>query len=63
MGTTVVETNYRRFAPVGQDDKCESCPSGCKTSCVRLLAVEHETDMEKDFEGFKVTFGKEDEEL
>ena len=43
MGVVVVETNYRRFEPVGQGIQCEDCPSGCKTSCARLLASENRT--------------------
>ena len=50
MGKIVVETNYKRFAPVGQGNACENCPSGCKTSCVRLLAVEHNTEKDKSNE-------------
>ncbi len=42
MGKIVVETNYRRFKPVRQDDICASCPSACKTSCARKLAVKTE---------------------
>lgn len=63
MGKIVVESNYRRFDPVGQDNMCESCPVGCKTSCARLVMSKHETNLEKDFEGFKVTFGKKDQEI
>ena len=43
MGVVVVETNYRRFDPVAQGDQCESCSSGCKTSCARLLSSEERT--------------------
>jgi len=56
MGTIVVEANYRRFDPVGQRLDCEICPSGCKTTCARLLAADNDTDIEKDFAGFKVDF-------
>lgn len=48
MGKIVVETNYKRFAPVGQGDLCENCPSGCKTSCVRVLAAEHNIETKKN---------------
>lgn len=37
MGKIVVETDYHRFKPVGQDEKCVNCPSYCKTSCVRTI--------------------------
>lgn len=61
MGKIVVESNYRRFDPVGQDSMCASCSSGCKTSCVRSAVSKHETNIEKDFEGFKTAFSKEKE--
>lgn len=59
MGKVVVETNYTRFKPVGQNDMCATCPSSCKTSCARVLMQSHEIDEEKDFKDFKdfkVTF-------
>ncbi|HAQ39604.1 MAG TPA: hypothetical protein DCM73_01400 [Clostridiales bacterium] len=56
MGKIVVETNYRRFQPVGQSDMCASCPSSCKTSCARLMMQSHEIDEEEDFKDFKVEF-------
>lgn len=42
MSKIVVESKYRRFKPVGQDDKCADCPSGCKTSCVRKQMDGHD---------------------
>jgi len=63
MGKIVVETNYRRFEPVGQEDMCANCPSSCKTSCARVLMQNHDIDKEKDFEGFQVTFGRKDQEI
>lgn len=63
MGKIVIESNYSRFTPVGQDDMCSSCPSSCKTSCARILMKPHEPDIEKDFKDFKVRFDKEDQEI
>lgn len=56
MGKIVVETDYRRFKPVGQNDMCASCPSSCKTSCARVMMQSHEIDEEEDFKDFKVEF-------
>ncbi len=58
MGKVIVETNYRRFEPVGQNEMCEDCPSSCKTSCARLLTEKKKLDIEEDFKDFKVTFEK-----
>lgn len=33
MGKHVVETNYHRLDPVGQNEMCKNCSSTCKTSC------------------------------
>ncbi len=56
MGKVIVETNYSRFKPVGQNDMCATCPSSCKTSCARVLAQSHEIHEEEDFKDFKVEF-------
>lgn len=65
MGKVIVETNYSRFKPVGQNDMCATCPSSCKTSCARVLAQSHEIDEEEDFKDFKVefNFNKADEKF
>lgn len=52
MGILIVESNYRRFDPVGQNDMCVTCPSSCKTSCARMLMAKHDIDEEHDFEDF-----------
>lgn len=38
LGKHIIDTNYRRFDPVGQSDMCRDCSTGCKTSCSRKLA-------------------------
>ncbi len=38
MGKHIVEKNYHRLDPVGQDDMCANCSTACKTSCSRKLA-------------------------
>lgn len=63
MGKIVVESNYRRFEPVGQEEMCANCPSSCKTSCARVLMQKHDTNMEKDFEDFKVVFKRNTQEI
>ncbi len=47
MSKIIVESDYRRFKPVGQDDACADCPSGCKTSCARKLMENHEINSKK----------------
>lgn len=55
MGKIVVESNYRRFKPVGQSELCATCPSSCKTSCARMLEYSHEINKKEDFfKDFKV---------
>jgi len=38
MGKHIVEKNYHRLDPVGQNDMCATCSTACKTSCSRKLA-------------------------
>lgn len=38
MGKHIVEKNYHRLDPVGQNDLCATCSTACKTSCSRKLA-------------------------
>lgn len=52
MSKIVVETNYSRFKPVGQNDMCATCPSSCKTSCARVLMQKHDINEEEDFKDF-----------
>lgn len=44
MGEVVISTNYARFKPVGQDDKCANCPCACKTSCARDIFRQSRVD-------------------
>lgn len=53
MGKVIIESNYRRFDPVGQSEMCENCPSSCKTSCARMMMAKHDINEEQDFKDFK----------
>ncbi|MBP1927423.1 hypothetical protein J2Z76_003325 [Sedimentibacter acidaminivorans] len=53
MGKVIIESNYRRFDPVGQSEMCENCPSSCKTSCARMMMANHDIDEEQDFKDFE----------
>lgn len=35
MGKHIIEKNYHRLDPVGQDEQCKNCQTTCKTSCSR----------------------------
>ncbi|MEG0292152.1 MAG: hypothetical protein RR495_05670 [Anaerovoracaceae bacterium] len=45
MAAHIVEKNYRRFEPVGQEDICATCSAACKTSCSRKLGQELGNDV------------------
>lgn len=37
MGKHIVEKNYHRLDPVGQNETCANCSAGCKTSCSKYV--------------------------
>ncbi|MCL2436892.1 MAG: hypothetical protein FWD00_02520 [Clostridiales bacterium] len=50
MATVVIETNYKRFAPILQADECKQCSSGCQISCQQVLPADRNVGVEWSFE-------------